>query len=105
MENLTTWELETLQDAVRVFGEGKQIIKAIEELGELTQALCKFQAEWSADDAVALYDHVAEEMADVYIMLEQLKIIYANHDWVNAWAREKLARLRARVDQHGEAAK
>lgn len=86
-------------DAVRVFGEEKQTLKAAEELGELTQALCKFQGEYTSGESVALWDHIAEEMADVYIMLEQLKIIYANHTRVDAWAHEKLARLRARVDR------
>ena len=92
MEHLTMKELETLLDAVRAHGPQKQIIKAVEELGELSQALCKYLAE-GADP-----DHVAEEMADVAIMLEQLKIIFENHARVDAWEHEKLARLAARID-------
>lgn len=38
-------------------------------------------------------DHVAEEIADVEIMLEQLKIIYQCRDAVRAWRRKKLKRL------------
>lgn len=70
MENLKINEVETLLDAVRVFGGEKQTLKAAEELGELAQALCKFQGEYTSGESVALWDHIAEEMADVYIMLE-----------------------------------
>ena len=103
MENLTIREVETLLDAVRAFGPDQQALKAVEELGELVQALCKFRVEAANGNASALWDNIAEEMADVYIPLEQLKIIYANHSRVEAWAHEKLARLRARIDQRREA--
>ena len=47
-------------------GNGTQILKAKEELVELLQALSKNDA-----------GDIAEEIADVEIMLEQLKYIYA----------------------------
>lgn len=60
---------EICKAAVKRFGEGHQIIKAMEELGELTQALAKL-----VNDAPVTGD-VCEEIADVEIMIEQLKII------------------------------
>ena len=99
MDHLKMKELETLLQAVAHFGAAAQQIKTVEELGELSQALCKYMShpEGNAESEMALFDHVAEEMADVYIMLEQLKIILNNHDRVDAWAHEKLARLASRL--------
>ena len=75
--------------AVECFGEGHQIIKAMEELGELTQALAK----WDNGDPVT--GDVCEEIGDVEIMIEQMKIImgpgYA--DYLNRKKAEKMRRL------------
>ena len=53
-------------------GERNQIVKCVEELSELQQVLCKLL---SADDGGVTLDKVIEEMADVEIMLNQIKII------------------------------
>lgn len=101
MEHLTMKELETLLDTVRYYGAVDQEIKAMEELGELIQALGKHMNCPRDDDpetVQAVDDHVAEEMADVLIMLEQLKILMNNHARVDAWTHEKLARLAARIE-------
>ena len=47
-----------------------QAIVAIEELSELQKELCKMVR------GLGDHAHLSEEMADVYVMLEQLKIIY-----------------------------
>ena len=52
-------------------GERNQITKCVEELSELQQVLCKLL---SADGGVNK-DKVIEEIADVEIMLNQIKII------------------------------
>ena len=57
------------EGAVKRFGAGHQIIKAMEELGELNQALAKL-----VNDEPVTGD-VCEEIADVEVMIEQLKII------------------------------
>lgn len=53
-------------------GERNQITKCVEELSELQQVLCKLL---SADDGGVTLDKVVEEIADVEIMLNQVKII------------------------------
>ena len=58
------------EEIIKKFGEEKQIIVAIEELSELQKALCKYLRNGE------LTYNLLEEMADVYIMLEQLKIIF-----------------------------
>lgn len=68
--------------AVAKFGERDQIQKAIEELAELIQALCKYTFDTSNLWAI---DSIREEWADVEIMLGQLKVIFGdNSETLNA---------------------
>ncbi|KOM97095.1 hypothetical protein ACP49_16310 [Clostridium botulinum] len=46
---------------------------AVEELAELQQAISKYQRE----PTIFNIDNIAKEMADVYIILEELKLIYS----------------------------
>lgn len=52
-----------------------QAMKAIEELGELTAALGRYMHNPLADPKNSL-DNIIEEIADCYIMLTQLSIIF-----------------------------
>ncbi len=58
------------EKAIEVYGREMQTIVAIEEMAELQKELTK--ALRGAENTVA----IVEEMADVYIMLEQLHLIY-----------------------------
>ena len=78
-----------LRAAIERYGRGTQQFKAIEELSELIRALARY------DDA----ENVAEEMADVRIMLDQLEIIFGNGSKVAAWEVKKLHRLDQRVHE------
>lgn len=55
--------------AIETYGENAQLDMAIEEMAELTKEICKKKR--AADNR----DEIIEEMADVYVMLEQLKIM------------------------------
>lgn len=59
-----------LKKIIKFYGEKAQIIKAIEELSELTKELCK-NINGQIDDR-----SIEEEIADVQIMLNQLNIIF-----------------------------
>ena len=74
--------------AVKHFGAEHQTLKACEELTELQHELLH------ALDGRADNDKISEEMADVEIMLEQLKLIYGQTD---GWKEKKLARLEERI--------
>ena len=76
-----------LRAAVEKYGQGAQRMKAIEEMSELIRALAR------ADDP----DNIAEEMADVEIMLGQLRIILGNDADVERWKDKKLQRLNQRL--------
>lgn len=64
-----------------------QKIVAIEELSELQKEITK-DLRGNAND-----EHIAEGMADVEIMLEQLKIMYDNNDNVKRYKELKIRRI------------
>lgn len=70
------------QRALSKFGEQNQKDMAIEEMAELTQALLK--------ERRGRESNVAEEIADVQIVLDQMKLLYP--EW-KTWEQIKLARL------------
>ena len=84
---MTKIRKQILEAAIHHYGEGNQWSKAIEELSELIRALAR------AND----HENIAEEMADVRIMLDQLEIIFGNHDLVRRYEFEKLKRLSDRI--------
>lgn len=80
------------RQALSHWGRDAQITKAIEEMAELTQALCRW---WSNPHKL---ENVSEEMADVEIMLEQLEGIFENAEEIAQRKDRKLSRLEARLN-------
>ena len=68
-----------------------QAIVALEELSEAQTEICKFLREQGD------IDHLAEEVADATIMLEQIRVIFGINDPVNKWIDKKVQRLADRV--------
>ena len=79
------------KDAIDFFGEDIQIDVAIEELSELIKELCKHKR--GCGDKM----HIAEEMADVKIILQELEIIFDNKHRVNSWYEDKKKRLERNI--------
>lgn len=75
------------------FGEKSQIIKCIEEMSELQKCLCKLLLN---DKESGLIGDIAEEIADVEIMIEQLKIFFGP-DLIDQRKIKKLIRLEERL--------
>lgn len=63
---------------------------AIEEASELIKAICKLRRNGVTAETV---NNLAEEMADVEIILEQLKIMFHLAEGVGEWKNYKLKRL------------
>lgn len=80
-----------LRDALNTFGHERQVRKLFEEIGELQEAICKALDE--RDDT----SHVAEEIADVQIMLGQMMEMFGCEDAVALRRHAKLARLEGRI--------
>lgn len=81
------------EKAVNKFGKIPQLIMAMEEMSELIQGLSK-DIRGKRDE-----DNISEEIADVEIMLAQLKIIYQNDVEVEKWKTDKLFRLQAKIEE------
>ena len=88
--------------AVRQYGGNNQIDVAIEEMAELTQALIKTKRYAADEDFVIFRENVIEEIADVEIMLQQLRLIFGIDEGdVDAEKDFKLSRLADRLKQEG----
>ena len=73
------------------WGSDAQLTVVIEELSELIKEVCKMKRN------IGWVDHLAEEVADVEIMCEQLRYIFAIDDEVDSWKESKLTRLADRL--------
>jgi len=86
-------EFEIYEQAVKHYGKLNQLIKAMEECGELVHAL----ARWTT--GLPDFVNVCEEIADVEIMLEQVKIILGDRyeELLTLKKAEKLGKLAERL--------
>jgi len=80
-------ETKIYQDAVNKWGEPTQAFMAMGECGELTAALARFFVQGRGND-----QEVIDEIADVQIMLNQLKLMFMR-EAVEQRKIEKLLRL------------
>lgn len=82
----------TIQRAINYFGKEMQTQKALEEMAELTVELARRNT--------GRYDrvHVAEETADVMIMMEQMRLMIGP-DLVDAFIRQKIERLDKKLNE------
>lgn len=86
--------------AIHRYGEAAQIDMAVEEMAELTKALCKVKRATPGATTTAAIANVIEEIADVQIMLDQLRLIFArNTDEVE---EDKLRRLLGQLNSYAE---
>ena len=103
--------MQTIERAIGTYGKDAQLTKAVEEMSELTKALCKLkECKRKYDtpfnrETQEVCSNIEEEIADVFIMLVQLFAIFNLRELVNitkiVW--DKLDRLKDNLDK--EAAK
>lgn len=86
--------------AIQHFGETAQIDMAVEEMSELTKAICKVKRAQAGAEMGAAVENVVEEIADVQIMLDQLRLIFARS--TDEVEEEKLRRLLGRLNSYAE---
>ena len=85
-----------LRKAIDTYGTEAQMMQCIEEMAELIQAINKYfrvstQFKWAE-----AYDSVVEEIADVQIMREQMRIVFGEKS-VYEQITAKLGRLEKRL--------
>ena len=88
---MTTEQKNTLIHAINHFGVDNQIDKAIEEMGELITALARRRLDRSRKE------DIAEEIADVLITANQLRIIFGG-ELVDGLIDQKLSRLETTIN-------
>lgn len=76
---------------------------SIEELAELTQVICKLKR-WTNNDkalrkeGIQIYKELKEELSDVYLLLEQIKILGKINDYeIERRISEKIKRTFEKV--------
>lgn len=84
-------EIEIYREALRRWGPEAQMLMAFEEMSELQKELCK-AARGKQNKA-----EIAEEIADVQIMLGQMILLHDCADEVEEQKARKLERLEGRL--------
>ena len=82
-----------LQTAIGTYGADAQEKMLLEEMSELQKEICK---QWRGRENRS---QIAEEIADVEIMLEQMKMIFQCADAVSLYRIQKLKRLERRLSE------
>lgn len=93
MNKISYKERQKVYDkAIRTWGMESQAWMVIEEMSELAKELCKTRRKMSNPDALA------DEIADVTIMLEQLRLMFDVNDRVCEHMDMKIERLKRRLE-------
>lgn len=85
-------EQEIYKTAIDKYGANQQMMICIEEMAELTKELCKNMRGRKNKE------NIAEEIADVQIMLEQMKLLHDCGTAVCFWMDAKIQRLEKRIN-------
>ena len=92
---MTKSEQEVFSKAIEEYGRQHQLIVLFEEMSELQKEVCKSVRYKTSKTILA---HIAEEIADVSIMLDQAKMMFNISDEdVEGWRLDKVVRLRERL--------
>ena len=84
-------EWEILSAAIAIWGKDAQAKMLLEEMAELQKEVCKA---WRGKDNSV---EIAEEVADVEVMLAQIKMIFGIDASVGVYRDAKIERLRQRL--------
>ena len=93
---MTAEQKESCNTIANHYGIDSQALVAIEEMSELTKELCKYFRGYNRKR------EIIEEIADVEIMMEQLKCLFDIHESVNKIVDYKLERQLRRIENERE---
>ena len=95
--------LEKIKQVCRINTAQNILTISIEELAELTQVICKLKRLTNQDKTLRkeeqqIFEELKEELSDVYLLLEQLKIITNINDYeIERRISEKIRRTFEKV--------
>lgn len=87
---------EVLEKAINTYGKDAQQDMCIEEMSELIKAICKIKRN-RYNITNKLKEDLYEEIADVYIMLRQLEMMFDCEPEVKDLIVHKIRRLEGRL--------
>lgn len=87
------------KDALNTWGAEAQTKMLFEEIGELMQAVCKAGRVKNWEQRMEVWHNIAEEIADVSIMLGQMAVLFDVEDSVENCKQEKIERLVKRLEE------
>lgn len=88
--------MTTIEKAIATYGVDMQLTVAVEEFSELIKEICKLKR---GNNNI---DGITEEMADCYIMLKQLEIIFdIDTEDIRHIINNKIDRLEKRLEKEG----
>ena len=90
---MKTYQRDTCENIADNYGVYNQVLIAMEEMSELTKELCKYRRFQKN------IPQIAEEIADVKIMLQQLEYLFGVENLVDAQIDEKLNRQLERMKE------
>ena len=90
-----------LRKAIDTYGTEAQMMQCIEEMAELIQAINKYFRANTDEEMAKAYISVIEEISDVQIMLEQMRLLFGDKA-VDEQITAKLGRLEKRLEGGAE---
>lgn len=91
---------DVIKAAIATYGTAAQVDMAIEEMSELTKALCKERrTQLQPGTHAEAHANVIEEIADVAIMLKQLIMIFDKDNEIQKEVDYKINRLEQRLQK------
>lgn len=93
---MTNAERKIFLAAINKYGSRAQITMVFEEMAELQDVLCKYLRGRDVNPR-----YIAEEIADVGIMLDQMAILFGVEDVVAEQRAFKVRRLQERMENNG----
>lgn len=95
--------VEGLERIAKHYGAEHQIVKSAEELTEAATAAIRYSAALREDDRTDRYMNLIEELADVEVMIAQLKILLPDLEAAIAHVRsKKVTRQLERIKEEDE---
>lgn len=95
-------QLRNLNTILSTYGKEPQVDMTIEECSELQKALLKFRrknASATKEELANLREDIVDELADVEIMVEQMKIAYGCNGEVEERVDYKISRQMRRIKE------
>ena len=102
MKRIST-ELMAIADTYGFMSQSNQLV---EEMAELTQALCKWNRMQGCGQMVSnintieLWENICEEIADVQVVLSQIIYLMGNEETVEEIKQGKIERTLARMEKN-----